>query len=763
MLSHRHIDGKVPVADAEIAPRRGDRRAMQIAKEAYGRYEDVEMRRREISAGKAGKLGVSQFETRERIIKKLSLLDVPSGVAKSLIDQARSGSETGTINLERILGSNDFISSSFALKAAALTSAVGKLEVAVQGVGSWSGTGFMISENLMMTNNHVLASPQEAAAATLMLDYSFSSEEEERNVIRYTLRPDLFFITNDSRMLDYTIVAVDTPPEGLRRPWFQLIEGSGKALLGDSVNIIQHPDGRRQEIVLRNSKVVFVDVAKDYVYYEADTEGGSSGSPVCNDQWQLAFLHHSSVPTRDEEGFVLKRNGQRHLTGDPDEDIDWISNEGIRISRIIKDARTRLLSTFQHEMFDACFDDPDLTRYIHIAPETFRPGPHAPAPAESAPGSGSPPRPPGPQHRMGEDGTTSWLFELSFGPAGGLRPATVASREPDPRTVTAKPALPKPAMPQTYVPVTPRDSVLRDSAERLIERAAMGDDYYDEGKDEASRKAYYMDTPTKGGEVMLFKEYRKLLRLTHTRQFSYSRARLTVLYPHADRHEDGNLRSVYSNEILDPVDIIAAELATIIRSTDLPMLGQEMLIEGDWLDIIIDAADSVSAFERSDPFNCEHVVPQSWFHGRQPMKADLHHLFTCEPRCNSFRNNFAYGEFKTYEAGQLDPEEASLRELCGYRDLLGGQTHFEPENNKGAVARASLYFLLRYPGEIGDADNEYTAEDIDTLLDWHERDPPSRWEKHRNRAIFLKQGNRNPLIDMPELGKLIAFKKSIDG
>ena len=30
-------------------------------------------------------------------------------------------------------------------------------------------------------------------------------------------------------------------------------------------------------------------------------------------------------------------------------------------------------------------------------------------------------------------------------------------------------------------------------------------------------------------------------------------------------------------------------------------------------------------------FNCEHVVPQSWFDKKEPMRGDLHHLFACDP------------------------------------------------------------------------------------------------------------------------------------
>ena len=35
------------------------------------------------------------------------------------------------------------------------------------------------------------------------------------------------------------------------------------------------------------------------------------------------------------------------------------------------------------------------------------------------------------------------------------------------------------------------------------------------------------------------------------------------------------------------------------------------------------------------------------------------------------------------------------------------------------------------------------------LLTWHQQEPVSLWEKHRNAAISERQGNRNPFIDRP--------------
>ncbi|MGI8594719.1 MAG: endonuclease [Solirubrobacteraceae bacterium] len=60
---------------------------------------------------------------------------------------------------------------------------------------------------------------------------------------------------------------------------------------------------------------------------------------------------------------------------------------------------------------------------------------------------------------------------------------------------------------------------------------------------------------------------------------------------------------------------------------------------------------------------------------------------------------------------------------------------FEPAGGKGAVAHATLYFHLRYPGLVGDEAREPQRERIPILLDWHAGYPVEDYERHRNPAI----------------------------
>lgn len=63
-----------------------------------------------------------------------------------------------------------------------------------------------------------------------------------------------------------------------------------------------------------------------------------------------------------------------------------------------------------------------------------------------------------------------------------------------------------------------------------------------------------------------------------------------------------------------------------------------------------------------------------------------------------------------------------VRDDCGKRE----ENRFELSSlkGKGAVARATLCFLLRYPGLIAAAGGEFDPERLPVLLDWHKASPP---------------------------------------
>lgn len=173
------------------------------------------------------------------------------------------------------------------------------------------GSGFMVvNRNYIMTNNHVLPNRDVAQGSSAQFDYDHDNEE-----FHVALDPEKLFITDQN--LDYTIVALASHslPEVIQP--ITLLENPATVTRNERVNVIQHPQGRRKEVSIHDNKVTYV--YDKIIRYTADTEPGSSGSPVLNNQWQLVALHHA--------GWI--------------EDDGSASNEGIRIAAIVENLKNR--------------------------------------------------------------------------------------------------------------------------------------------------------------------------------------------------------------------------------------------------------------------------------------------------------------------------------------------------------------------------------------------------------------------------------------
>lgn len=134
----------------------------------------------------------------------------------------------------------------------------------------------------------------------------------------------------------------------------------------------------------------------------------------------------------------------------------------------------------------------------------------------------------------------------------------------------------------------------------------------------------------------------------------------------------------------------------------------------------------------SNSFNCEHTWPQSQFNQREPERADIHHLFPTDANSNSRRGSYPFGTVSS----------ASWTEGGS---KLGGGT-FEPrDEQKGATARAMMYFAIRYQDYTNFIDNQESV-----LRQWHVANPPTAWDIQRNNKIYGYQKNRNPFVDHPE-------------
>ena len=149
------------------------------------------------------------------------------------------------------------------------------------------------------------------------------------------------------------------------------------------------------------------------------------------------------------------------------------------------------------------------------------------------------------------------------------------------------------------------------------------------------------------------------------------------------------------------------------------------------------------------------------------MGHDMQSVRPTSKSVNSSRGNTAYGEGGSY----YDPNELSINNSNYKTSNLGSY--------RGDCARVIMYDYLMY-GEAGGYQNGYhndsaqllsklgssgIFESLRIMLKWHMQDPPSLTEMVRNDGAQNYQGNRNPLIDYPELAIQVFLDnlKNIEG
>ena len=225
-----------------------------------------------------GIVGEEQGDFIDSLFATYPMNDV--GAARNLpIDRWR-GTESAQDVREKIIGEDtlrDISMLEVALEAARAVVRVG--------LPAGAGSGFMIAPDLLMTNHHVIASPEGAARAELTFNYELDRTGKAREPVTVAAAQGGQFHTQEG--LDYTVVQLTGPPEfgtPLRlRP--VVVQRDAR------VSIIQHPGGHFKKISMQNNFVAYAD--RKVVQYYTSTQPGSSGSPVFNDAFEVVAIHHS--------------------------------------------------------------------------------------------------------------------------------------------------------------------------------------------------------------------------------------------------------------------------------------------------------------------------------------------------------------------------------------------------------------------------------------------------------------------------------------
>ena len=225
------------------------------------------------------------------------------------------------ISLEKIIGENTLRPIAFLAEGVRVSRSICYIAVTSFEGSGYTGTGFLITPSLVMTNHHILPSHVATNHAIVRFNFEETASGAIAETAEFRCKADGIFHSNSQ--LDYAIVELEHPV-GEEWGYLPLRANVHRPEVGKRVNIIQHPGGRPKHVSLQNNFVEYVDDL--YLQYVTATQPGSSGSPVLNDLWQPVALHHGGGNIQE-----------------PSTNLTYFRNQGVRITAILKDLPEHIL------------------------------------------------------------------------------------------------------------------------------------------------------------------------------------------------------------------------------------------------------------------------------------------------------------------------------------------------------------------------------------------------------------------------------------
>jgi endonuclease G len=292
--------------------------------------------------------GAQDFEAIRRRAENKVPVDLASERAlaerRQFLLQTTESAAAADAAFERIIQGNELQDVNYLPRGSRAARSIGRIWIREpNGTVIGYGTGFLIGHRVLLTNNHVLKSTQWAERSEVEFEYEKSEEGKQLNGVKFALEPENLFLTNEP--LDFSVVAVAPRALNAERElgefgFLPLIGGTGKATEGEWLTIIQHPRGELKQVSVRENRLL--RKSDDVLWYSTDTLGGSSGAPVFNNDWLVVALHHSGVPEIKNERWQTIDGKDYDERIHREEDIKWVANEGIRVSRIVETLRREL-------------------------------------------------------------------------------------------------------------------------------------------------------------------------------------------------------------------------------------------------------------------------------------------------------------------------------------------------------------------------------------------------------------------------------------
>lgn len=322
LLSLNKIDESITILKKEIAPI-SDTLSSSITLNS-GAYANLKQKELDgiITAANAS---VEAAKIKRNLLGIMGLVEQELEVKRIMNEYSTIYTTNSTEDLEKIQGpTNTLVPMSWVYKAIEVSKSVCQV---VRADGT-KGTGWLLENGWMLTNHHVLPNTDFAKTAEIVFDYEEDISGANRKTSKFRLDPE-GAIFSSLLHLDYAYIKVIDSPDNKLANWGHLdVNVLKEPQVGDFVNIIQHPLGQKKQIALTRNDVIAVDNKK--LFYRTDTEKGSSGAPVFDEEWNVIALHHAGKTAEDGGLTVNSKTGEK-----------MGANEGILIKFIMDDIKSK--------------------------------------------------------------------------------------------------------------------------------------------------------------------------------------------------------------------------------------------------------------------------------------------------------------------------------------------------------------------------------------------------------------------------------------
>lgn len=173
------------------------------------------------------------------------------------------------------------------------------------------GTGFLVANDLVMTNDHVICKARKDGLPGAAIKLAFGYRSKHTNADRYQLVGQNWLVASD-KVLDYAILRVQGNPGSdpivskgtLERGYFKLVNETPAE--NEPMLILQHPfdklEGNPSTLRLT---IGFAHRREEgepahVLRHSANTDEGASGSPVFSCRMDLIGLHNWGGPKHNE-------------------------------------------------------------------------------------------------------------------------------------------------------------------------------------------------------------------------------------------------------------------------------------------------------------------------------------------------------------------------------------------------------------------------------------------------------------------------------